>query len=386
MRLLPIDYPIRNLGRRPSRTFLTGLACALAAGVLVAVVSFVNGLEASFSSQGRPDVALLLSTSAQRDIIRSAISPAVADLVAADIDGIAKVHGVAAVSPEIHMGTNVRLGQSDEVHAGFVRGITDRAFLVHDRVTLVEGRLPGSGEVLVGSLVAKKLGVSDDQVAVGRTVRIENGTFRIVGRFRAPGTTIESEIWAPLNELKARAQRDDISCVFARVREPDTITDIDVFTQRRLDLELSTIRTDVYYAELASYFAPIRALAWIMAIMIATTVVLTGANSLNTTVQDRIRELATLRAIGYGGAALVTSLLIEALLLAAAAGMTGLVLARIAVQNTTFQIGMGAFALEVGGAAILAGFSGVLLIGLLGTLPASVRLLRMHVATALVED
>ncbi len=159
-----------------------------------------------------------------------------------------------------------------------------------------------------------------------------------------------------------------------------------MFTQRRLDLELSTIRTDVYYAELASYFAPIRALAWIMAIMIATTVVLTGANSLNTTVQDRIRELATLRAIGYGGAALVTSLLIEALLLAAAAGMTGLVLARIAVQNTTFQIGMGAFALEVGGAAILAGFSGVLLIGLLGTLPASVRLLRMHVATALVED
>ena len=79
-------------------------------------------------------------------------------------------------------------------------------------------------------------------------------------------------------------------------------------------------------------------------------------------------------------------MLIEALLLAAAAGMTGLVLARIAVQNTTFQIGMGAFALEVGGAAILAGFSGVLLIGLLGTLPASVRLLRMHVATALVED
>ena len=142
----------------------------------------------------------------------------------------------------------------------------------------------------------------------------------------------------------------------------------------------------VTYPELASYFAPIRALAWIMAIMIATTVVLTGANSLNTTVQDRIRELATLRAIGYGGAALVTSLLIEALLLATAAGMTGLVLARIAVQNTTFQIGMGAFALEVGGAAILAGFSGVLLIGLLGTLPASVRLLRMHVAAALVED
>ena len=81
--------------------------------------------------------------------------------------------------------------------------------------------------------------------------------------------------------------------MFVRVADPSAIDDVDVFANRRLDLELVCIPSEVYFDELATYFAPIRALAWVMTALIAVTVVFTGANTLNTAVQDRMSELAT---------------------------------------------------------------------------------------------
>ena len=383
---------MRNLSRRPLQTLLTVFACAMVAGVLVATVSFVRSLERSFSEQGRSDTAILLSTSAMRDIVRSAISPAVADLAAADIAGILEVHGMKAVSPEIHMGTNLRLGkrpaieEEEKVYAVVVRGVTRRAFLVHEAVTVLEGRLPGPGQVLVGRLVAAKIGVNEERLRIGQTLRFEGGEFEVSGSFAAPGTTIESEIWAPLHELMGHARRDDVSAVFVRMADPDLLEDVEVFAGRRLDLELLYLPSRDYYKELAAYFRPIQTLAWLMALMIALTVVFTGANTLNTAVQDRITELATLRALGYSGTALVLSLFVEALLLAAAGGLAGLLGAQLLISGTAFRIGMGAFSLEVDGTAVLSGFAGVLLLGLCGTLPAGTRVLRMPVAVALKGD
>jgi ABC-type lipoprotein release transport system permease subunit len=391
MRVLPFDYAIRNLGRRPLRTLLTGGACALVAAALVATSAFVRGLEKSFADAGRPDVAILLSAVSQRDVIRSTVAPAVAELVVADVPGISRVGGVPAVSGEIHMGTNVHLGEApaggaDPAYAGFVRGVTPRAFLVHDAVTLIEGAPPQTGEVIAGRLAASKLGVDEAALAVGRTVRFEGAAFRVAGRFAAPGTTIESEIWTPVNELKGLVRRDDVSAVFVKVDDPAVLDDLAVFAKRRLDLELICIPSQLYYKELAGYFQPIRGLAWVMAFLIAGAVIATGANTLNTAVQDRMRELATLRAMGYGGLALARSLLQEASVLAAGGGLVGLIVARLLVSGAAFRIGMGAFSLTVGAPSILAGFAGVVALGLLGTIPAAIRVIRMPVAAALKES
>ncbi len=383
-RSLPLDYALRNLGRRPTRTILNGAAFALVAAVLVATASFMDGLRRSFAAQGRSDTTILLSAAAMRDVVRSAISPGVADLVAADVETVWRVNGVPAVSPEIHLGTRVRAGGREA--PGFVRGVTERAFLVHEDVTLTAGALPGPNQVLVGRLVAERLGVDEDAIAIGRTVAFEGGTFTVAGRFAAAGTAVESEIWAPLHELRGLARRDDVSAVFVRSATAGDVADVSVFAQRRLDLELVAIRSDTYYGALAAYFGPIRALAAVMAGLIALSVIVTGANTLGATVRDRAVELATLRAVGYRTGALLRSLLAEATLLAAAGGLVGLVLARIAVHGTAFRIGMSAFALEVGGDAVLVGFGGVVLLGSAGTVPAALRVVRISVANSLRPD
>jgi hypothetical protein len=324
-------------------------------------------------------------------VLRSTVGAGVGALIEAAVPGIKSVGGVPAVSAEIHTGTNLRLGsQSDaregeSVYPGFVRGVTERAFIVHDEVTIVEGRPARSGEVLVGRLAPRQMGVPEDALALGKVVRFEGGEFTVAGRFAAPGTTLEAELWAPLTELRGLTRRDDSSAVFVRVEKPGDFAELELFALRRLDLELVVIPSSLYYQELVAYFKPIRALAWMMAAMIAAAAVFGGSNALNSAVQDRLRELASLRAVGYSAQAIARSLAQEALLIAAAGGVLGLALAKFALHDGAIRIAMSAFRLDADAVSVLVGFGGVLILGLFGTAPAILRVRRLSIATALKE-
>jgi len=390
-RTLPFDYAVRNLARRPVRTLLTGASSALVAGLFVVTAAFVQNLSTSFSGAGRDDVAILLSRVSNSDVLRSTVPPGLAELVAAEIAGVARPGGVPAVSAEIHTGTNLRLGAKpadgapDPSYQAFVRGVTERAFLVHDAVTLIEGHLPGPSEVLVGRIVPAQLGLDPQLFRPGRQLRFEGGTFTIAGTFAAPGTTIESELFAPLSDLRSLSRREDSSAVFVRLESPADFGELELFARRRLDLELNAIPSALYYRELGAYFGPIRALAWVLALMMGAAALFGGANTLNAAVQDRVRELATLRAIGYRSRALAWSLLQESVVLAAAGGLLGLALARLALSGAAVRIAMGAFTLSIGPQAVLAGFGAALLLGIAATLPAAARVARLPVAVALKE-
>jgi putative ABC transport system permease protein len=233
--------------------------------------------------------------------------------------------------------------------------------------------------------VPQKLGLTPERFSIGETLRFENGVFRVSGQFVAPGTTIESELWAQVQDLKSFTRREDVSAIFVRLEEPAALAEVELFTRRRLDLELNAIRSSVYYKELAAWFRPIQALAWVLAAMIAAAATFGAANTLNAAVQDRVRELAALRAVGYRGLALVLALAQEGLVLAAVGGLAGLVLARYWIQGAAVGIAMGAFRLEIGPSAVLIAFGAVLALGLLAALPAALRVMRMPVALALKE-
>lgn len=387
---LPVDHAFRNLARRPLRTLLTALASALVTALLVGTSSFVRGLDRGFTDAAESDTAIVMSAASERDVVRSSISVQVPDLVAAGVRGIKHVDGVAVISPEMHLATNLRLGKesagADEpYYPAFLRGISPKAFLVHDIVTLVEGRAPRTGEVIVGRLVPERFGVAADTLSVGSFVRFEGAVFEVVGVFAAPGTTLESEIWTPANELRGLTRRDDLNAVFVKMDSPEALGNLELFAKRRVDLELVAIPSSTYYRELSDYFDPIRRMAWIFAALVAAASIAGGANTLNAAVQDRIRELAALRAVGYTGFALARSLALEALVIAAAGSMAGLIIARFAMAGGVVRIAMGAFALDVDPPSVLVGIAGTLAVALLGCIPAGLRVMRLPIATALKE-
>lgn len=375
MRSLPFEYAVRNLGRRPLRTILTAGSSAMVAALLVAVAAFVRGLESTFSGAARSDVAIVMSRASEGDIVRSAISPT----VVAHIQGL---KGVRAASSEVHLGATMFV--NGEPYPGFLRGVTDAAYEVHDAVQLVEGKLPGPGEVMVGALAASQMGAPEEELAVGGTLELEGQTLRIAGRFAAPGTTLEAEVWTPLAPLRGIIQRDDDSVVFAAL-ESDKLAALEVFATKRQDLQLTVQSASAYYETLTAYFRPIQTLAWVLAVMIAAASLCSGANTLNASVTDRTRELATLRALGYSGGAIVRSLAQESVLVAMAGGLFGILLARFALEEAAFSLAMSAFSLQIDAISITVGIAGVFLLGLLGAAPAAWRVLRQPVVIGLNE-
>lgn len=377
---LPFDYALRNLGRRRTRTLLTGLSSALVAALLVATAAFVRGLERTFAGAAQDDTVLLLSTAADRDLVRSTTVAGLASLVEASVPG------VLVASDEIHVGASVTITGHTEPLAGFVRGVTDKAYEVHNAVTLVEGRLPGPGEVIVGRLVPRQLGVSEAELDLGARIVLEGAEHTVVGKFVAPGTTIEAELWTPLEPLRGLARRDDSSAVFVRIADEDAYKRLKLFADRRLDLELEVVTSAEYYAELAAYFTPIERMAWALAALIAAAALFGGVNTAAAAVQDRIRELAALRAIGYGVVDLTRSLLTESVLLGAAGAVVGLSIAHFAIAGTGVRLAMSAFSLEVDAVGVLIGIGGALVLALAAVVPAALRLARLPISTALTED
>ena len=109
-RRLPWDYGVRNLFRRPSRSALTLAGLSVVVLLVLVVVGFIRGLEASLAATGRPNVVLVYALSSGADIENSAIPARTPALLAASVSGVREQHGVQFVSPELYLGTRIKVG------------------------------------------------------------------------------------------------------------------------------------------------------------------------------------------------------------------------------------------------------------------------------------
>lgn len=385
MRLLPFEYAVRNLGRSPGRTAGTFIGAALVVLLLLAAGGFVRGMEKSLADSGRDDNVIVLGAGSEESIERSEISASVPDQLLATVDGIREQLGVAYVSPEIHMAMLIRTDRDQpEGLQAVLRGVTSAAFLVHPQVRIVEGRAPRDGydEVMVGALVSARLGVSADKLQVGRTLWFDDRPWTIVGRFAAPGTVKHAEIWLPLQNLLVANKRTTISCVIATLDTAE-FADVDAFAKQRLDLELTTMRESDYYAELARFYSPIRAMVWVTAALIGLGGLLGGLNTVYGAFVSRIRELATLQTLGFSRLSIVVNLIEESVLISAAGAVLAAGVGLAVLDQISVRFSMGAFALTLDAPVIAAGLGLGLLLGVIGALPPAWRCLHPPIRDAL---
>src|SRR5947207_1488935 len=168
-RLLPWEYGVRNLFRRPGRSALTLLGLTLVVLLVFVVVGFIRGLESSLAVSGDPRVVLVHSLGASENVENSSIPGRTTGLLAASLEAIQRRAGpgdnrVTYASAELYLGTEI-VTEGDTPSLGLVRGVTLSALLVRRKVQIVEGRWPGPGEVLVGRLASTKLGRQGDVLA-----------------------------------------------------------------------------------------------------------------------------------------------------------------------------------------------------------------------------
>ena len=382
LRLLPWEYGVRNVLRRPSRSALTLGALAIVVLLILVVVGCIRGLEKSLAVSGDRDVVLVYSVGAQENVENSAIAAQIPGLLAASLEGIQVRFGEPHVSPELFIGTRIAVGPQQGL-LGLVRGVTTAAALVRRQVRIVEGTWPRPGEILAGRLAAAKLGVDPQRLAIGRQVRFDGRTWRISGHFTAGGSAFESELWCRLPDFQQALKRQDLSVVALLLQPGASPADVALFCKERVDLELQAVGEADYYAVQQKHYRPLRMLAWLVACLIAAAGVFAGLNMMYGAVAGRIREIATLQAVGYRRRAILISLIQEGSLLAAAASLLAGSVALFMLNGMAVRFTMGAFALRIDSVALLAGCGTGLLVGALGAVPPAIKAVRLPVAESL---
>lgn len=417
MRLLPFAYAVRNLGRSPSRLFLSVAGAAMVVLLILVAGGFVSGMSKALRATGGEHNVILMGAGSEESVERSEIEAGVPGVLAASVAGVRTRAGVAYVSPEVHVMLPVGVGAAaasatgdgtrSAANAGTVapspppkanlrqvmlRGVTPAASLVHESVSLTQGRWPMSGadEVMVGRMAATVLGVSESDVQVGTALVIDGRPWTIVGRFGAPGTVVEAEVWLPLADLMTATKRETISCVVLTLDPYNEATgegadfgDIAAFTKTRPDLELVPMTEREYYSKLASFFGPIKVVAWVTAGLIAVGGLFGGLNTMYAAFASRIRELGTLQSIGYRRTAIVWSMIQESTLATAAGGLIACAVGVFLLDGLAVRFSMGAFGLLIDETVIGLGLLTGLALGVVGALPPAIRCLKPTIPVAL---
>ena len=380
--MLPITYALRNLFRDKSRLVQTVGGSALVVLLVMAATALNGGMSKVLSASGSSKNAILIGAGSEESIQRSEVPAQLGGIAEASIPGLVSVLGTPAASTEIHYMSFLK-GPDGRQGQGLFRGVTAKALLVHPEVRIISGSFPRAGEVMVGKLAWRKLGLSEESLAPGAEVQLDGSDTIVSGIFAAPGTVMESEIWAPLGDLHMLAQRDTVSCVVLRMETPGDFSEVDLFTKQRLDMELAALRETDYYAALSSFYKPLRVMTWVTAGLVAAGAVFGGFNTLYAAFASRIRELATLQAIGFGRAAVFVSLVQESVVACLGGTLVASALALGFLDGATIPFSIGAFRITISPEVAVTGILTGLLLGILGAIPPAIRCLRPPLPSAL---
>jgi putative ABC transport system permease protein len=321
---IPISYNIRNLVLRKGLTIMTALGIALTVTTAIFLMALLAGLKHAFVSSGNPLNVLVLRKGSEAELTGGfdrSLFPTLTTL-----PGIAKdSHGEPMASGELVVVIVLpRKDGTGEVNVT-VRGMMPDGLEMRPSAKLIEGRWFQSGqrEVVVSDSIRRRFSHAN----IGDTIEFGKGAWTVVGVFDAGGSAYESEIWGDVNqEASDFDRREALSSAYLRATDPVAADALKnrVSDDQRLKLE-GYIETE-YYAKQTSSGNVIEYIGWTVALIMAVGSIFAAMNTMYAAVAYRGREIATLRVIGFSRPAILTSFVLESLLLALLGAVAGILL------------------------------------------------------------
>lgn len=374
----------------PQRLGSTAAALFGIAGVvtvMVGVLSIAEGFRATMTSTGREDVAIVLRSGSDSEMM-SGLSREETTIIA-DAAGVARSERAALSSAELFVIIDRPKRTTGTAANVPLRGVEPAAFEVRDGIRIVEGErfTPGRNEVIVGAGAAREFTGLD----VGERLQLGNLEWTVTGIFTSEGGIEESEIWTDAGVLQPAYRRGDaFQSVYAKLTSPgafETFKDA-LTTDPRLNVKV--MRQTEFYAEQSELlYRIVMGLGTFVAALMGVGAIFGALNTMYTSVSARSHEIATLRALGFGGLPVMISVLLESMLIALIGGTAGGLLAyaafdgyRTATLNwqTFSQV---SFAFEVTPALLANGILYSAIMGAVGGFFPALRAARVPVALAL---
>lgn len=386
---IPLSYNLRNLVARRTTTVMTALGIALTVAVLLSILALVQGLNTALATTGHPlnvlvmrkgSTAELNSTITQETFRILKVKPGIArDDKGEPRASLEVVTVIVLESPEIPSGININL-----------RGLTTDGFSLRDGIKLVEGRMftPGRREVVVGSGVANRYPMA----RLGQTLRFGKGEWQVVGVMDAGRSAANSEVFCDLFQL-ASDQNRETTLSSALLRATDEVSRQALINSLAADnqLNVDAVPERDYYQGQQSAALPLQALGLFVSVIMAVGSSFAAMNTMYAAVARRSAEIGTLRVLGFSKLGILTSFLLESLLLSLLGGLLGCLLV---LPLNNFQTGIGSFvtfseitfSFQVTLPIMAAGVTFALIMGAIGGLFPAASAARKEILAALKQN
>jgi putative ABC transport system permease protein len=387
---IPLSYNIRSVAARWATAVISVLGVAGTVGVFLAMLAMARGFQATLISSGSLDNGIVLRAGADSEMT-SAVSLEQVRILG-DAPEIARAtDGSPLVSPEVVVIGAFPLTSTGTDANVQIRGLSATVLEVRPSVEIIDGRFfrPGLAELVVGKNAVTTYRGFD----LGSTVEIGGQDWKVVGIFDTGGSAFDSEVWCDANLLNQTFGRSEgvFQSVTARLVSRDALPTLKDRLTSDPRLTVDVTGEQAYYTKQSQAVSMlIRVLGFMIALVMAIGAVFGALNTMYSAVAARAREIATLRALGFGSSSVVISFLAESILIALVGGVLGCI---AVIPLNGFTAGTMnwqtfshlAFAFQVTPSLMIWGLAFAALMGFIGGLLPALRAARMPVAAALRE-
>jgi putative ABC transport system permease protein len=311
-----LSWALRSLGRHRLRTGLSILGIAISAAMLLDMVMLSGGIEKSFAE-------LLLARGYQIRLTPKGTLPFDTEATLAHVGGIltALREDPAIEKAGAVLGGSLYGRRGDSLVTLFGYGIEPGSQALYQVESGRDLSPEDTAGVLLSDAAARLLGAAvgdtvdlvgrlDPQViteAVSRKLTVR-GTVRWVYDYK--GQPSVGTVLPVMQSLSRGREGDPASLIMVKVRSDTAISAVAAQLRRAFpEVEVSSVADLVkYFKQRLVYF---RQLSYILGSMSLIVTVLLVATLLTITVNERLGEIATLRAIGVSRATVVREVLIE---------------------------------------------------------------------------
>ena len=387
---IPVIYNFRSVKARWSSAIVAVVGIAGTVGVFVAMLSLARGFKATLVSSGSEDNAIIMRAGATSEMTGGVTIDTVK--IIQDKPGIAKgADGSPLVTPEVVLVAPIPLISTGTDANVEIRGVSKNVLEIRRNVKIVEGRMfsPGLNEIVVG----KNANASYAGLTLGNTIGLGSVHWKIVGIFDAGGSSFDSDVWGDAHLIGPAFNRPDIffQSITVHLTSASALQQLKDAATADPRLNVDVTREIDYYSKQSNRLTTlITVLGGLVAGVMAIGAVFGALNTMYSAVAERGREIATMRALGFGGPSVVFSFVIEALLIAFVGGLVGCIAVLPLNGLTTGAMNLQtfshvAFAFKITTELLVKGIVFALVMGVIGGFLPAVRAASMPVASALRE-
>ncbi len=380
---------LRNLPQRVGSSVVAVVGVAAVVLVFAAVLSMAKGFERTMISAGSTDTAIVMRSGSTSELTSGLSNEQT--LIVGDAPGVLKDGDAAVMSAELYVVVDVKKKSSGTDANVPFRGIQSGAFEVRKNVELIDGRMfeTGKNELIVGRSAQQEFAGLD----TGATIRFGQTDWQVVGTFSAGGSVSESELWTDVRVLQGAYRRGtSYQSVRVKLQSEDSLAELEAALEEDPRIDPDVLSEKEYYSGQAAPLSQfIKLIGYPLTILMAIGAVFGALNSMYSSVSVRGKEIATLRALGFGPIPILISTIVESTLLALIGGIIGGAAAYLAFNGFQVSTLNGAsfsqvvFDFAVTGDLLVDGIKAALVIGVFGGLFPAIRAARLPVAQALRE-